>query len=288
MPPSPQPSEPLADPERPGTLLETDEDIRKALQARQLGQPAVRKTAPTPPPQRAEASPYGPTQRPPIALLTVLDDGKSEGEVVRLRSDRFIIGRSEGDFLVPHDTLISARHLEITRHRVGEQYRWVLTDLQSKNGLFIRVSRIALADGAEFLAGKGRYRFEASRGAQPNTVDYLPTDAQRGSTRPHGADAEALTNPALVELADEKVLSRLPLTKAEYWIGRDPVCPICRAGDPFVEPRHVRLLREANGAWQAQNNKSPNGLWYRVPQITVTDTCLFQIGEQRFRLKVGG
>ena len=55
-----------------------------------------------------------------------------------------------------------------------------------------------------------------------------------------------------------------------------------------IKRRHVRLHREASGAWQAQNNKSPNGLWYRMPQITVTNTCLFQIGEQRFRLKVGG
>jgi hypothetical protein len=39
---------------------------------------------------------------------------------------------------------------------------------------------------------------------------------------------------------------------------------------------------------RAQNNKSPNGLWYRVPQIPVNDTCLFQIGEQRLRLKAGG
>jgi len=29
-------------------------------------------------------------------------------------------------------------------------------------------------------------------------------------------------------------------------------------------------------------------LWFKVPQITVEDGCLFQIGEQRFRLKVGG
>jgi hypothetical protein len=84
------------------------------------------------------------------------------------------------------------------------------------------------------------------------------------------------------------VLSRLPLTKAEYWIGSDTACPIFRADDPFVEPRHARLYRDAKGAWHAQNNKSPNGLWVKVPQITVTDSCLFQIGEQRFRLSAGG
>jgi DNA-directed RNA polymerase specialized sigma24 family protein len=54
------------------------------------------------------------------------------------------------------------------------------------------------------------------------------------------------------------------------------------------KPQHVRLYRDANGAWHAQNNKSPNGLWYRVPQIMVNDACLFQIGEQRLRLRAGG
>jgi pSer/pThr/pTyr-binding forkhead associated (FHA) protein len=287
MPPSPQPSETPADPERPGTLLETDEDILKALQAQQPAQPPVKSAAPTPPLLRAQSNPYRPTQRPPIALLTVVDDGKSEGEVVRLRSDRFIIGRSEGDFLIPHDRQISARHIEITRQRVGEKYRWVVTDLQSSNGLFIRVSRTLLSDRTELLIGKGRYRFETAKSNLPETVDNLPTDVPQG-THPLGNEPATALQPALVELSGGKVLSRQPLDKAEYWIGSDPACAICRPGDPFLEPRHVRLYREANGTWHAQNNKTANGLWLKVPQITVADSCSFQIGEQRFRLNAGG
>jgi hypothetical protein len=134
---APQPPEEL----RSGTLMETEEDIRQALLAKQGGAAAAKHSSPA-----AGASPYRPTLRPPVALLTVLDDGKNDGEVLRLRTDRFVIGRSEGDFNIRHDTLISARHLEITRHRAGDQYRWVLTDLQTTNGLFIRCSRIALVD----------------------------------------------------------------------------------------------------------------------------------------------
>ena len=104
-------------------------------------------------------------------LLTVFDDGKSEGEVVRIRAERFVIGRSEGDLRIAHDELISARHVEITRLRVGEAYRWVITDLQTTNGLFVRVSRTVLADKAEFLVGRGRYRLEAPTEVLPNTVD---------------------------------------------------------------------------------------------------------------------
>jgi pSer/pThr/pTyr-binding forkhead associated (FHA) protein len=272
-----------AAPKRSGTLPETDEDIRQALLAKPAGAAAPKPSSPA-----AGANLFRPTLRAPVALLTVLDDGKNDGEVLRLRTDRFVIGRAEGDFLIPHDSLISARHLEINRHRTGEQYRWVITDLKSTNGLFVRCSRIALVDQAEFLVGKGRYRFEPPGGGLPNTLDDPGAEVQRGSTNALGTDVAALLHPALIELLGEKMLSRLPLAKPEYWIGSHPACSICRVGDPFVEPQHVRLRREANGAWHAQNNKSPNGLWLRVPQVTVADSCAFQIGEQRFRLKVGG
>lgn len=288
MPSSPQPP---AGPERPGTLLETDEDIvqyllRSKADVELVGKAAPPAASPAKPP--AGGKPYRPTQRPPIALLTILDDGKGEGEVIRLRADRFVIGRSEGDLLIAHDQQISGRHVEITRQRSGDKYRWVVTDLQSSNGLFIRVSRTILADKAEFLAGMGRYRFEAPCSNLPETVDHLPADAARGSTNPLGVDAATLTQPALVEMIGGKVLSRLPLVKPEYWIGSDPSCSICRSGDPFIAAKHVRLYCEGNGSWHAQNNKTANGLWFKVPQVTVTDGCSFQIGEQRFRLNAGG
>ncbi len=290
MPSSPKPSQPPASLERPGTLLETDEEVLQAL--RNKMDVELVPVSPQPPSSTAKPPPsaksYRPTQRPPIAMLLVLDDGKSEGEVVRIRSDRFVIGRSEGDLLIPHDQQISGRHVEITRQRAGDKYRWVVTDLQSSNGLFVRVSRARLEDKAEFLAGMGRYRFEAPNSNLVETVDALPPDALHGATQQFGLDVATTLQPALLELLGGKVLSRLPLKKSEYWIGSDPTCAICRTGDPFIEPRHIRLYHEANGAWHAQNNKTANGLWLRLPQITVTDSCSFQIGEQRFRLNVGG
>ncbi len=80
--------------------------------------------------------------------------------------------------------------------------------------------------------------------------------------------------------------NRVLLAKAEYWIGTDPACAICRPNDPFCEPRHVRVYRKASGIWHAENNKTQNGLWVRMPQITVESLAQFQIGEQRFQLRV--
>ena len=91
----------------------------------------------------------------------------------------------------------------------------------------------------------------------------------------------------LVELVPGGGGERRPLLGAEYWIGTDPACAIRRADDPFADARHVRLHRDARGGWHAENNKAVNGLWLRVPQIAVDSGCLFQIGEQRFRLQVG-
>ena len=99
--------------------------------------------------------------RPPVAVLTIFDDGKTDGELIRIRDHRFIIGRTEGDLCIPLDGRISSRHLEITHQIVGGLHRWVVTDLQSTHGMFVRVSRTALADKAEFLVGNGRYRFDA-------------------------------------------------------------------------------------------------------------------------------
>ncbi|HVS35255.1 MAG TPA: FHA domain-containing protein [Gemmataceae bacterium] len=221
MPPSPPPQR-LPEPERPGKKPEANQEVRPAVPvAVPIAKPI------TAPPAR----PYCPTKRPSVALLTVLDDGKTGGEVLRLRADRFVIGRAEGDFLVPHDPQISTRHVEISRQRVADKVRWIVTDLQSSNGLFIRVSRTALANKAEFLVGLGRYRFDAPGAAMPETVDAPTSDAPHGETRPFGMDAASLLQPALVELVGGTVLSRLPLAQPEYWIGTDPTCAVCRTMD---------------------------------------------------------
>ena len=103
-----------------------------------------------------------PGRRSPF--LTVFDDGRTDGEVIRLREPRFHIGRTEGDLRIPLDGRMSARHVEITYQNVGGLHRWVVTDLQSTHGLYVRVSRTVLADKAEFLVGNGRYRFDAPAG----------------------------------------------------------------------------------------------------------------------------
>lgn len=256
---------------RESTLIESDDATCL---------PPVAPTIPAAVTRRAE--PYRPTARPSVAILTVLDDGREDGEVVRLRGDRFVIGRSEGDFLVPHDARVSSRHVEIARRPGPAPNRWVVTDLRSTNGVFVRVRRAVLADGAEFLVGGGRYRFESSRVAA-----LAPPPIAADRTLGWGLDAGSLVDrpPALVELIAAEEGSRVFLHDPETWLGTDPSCAIRRPDDPFCEPRHLRFATTPAGEWMAEHNGTHNGLWLRMDRVEVEALILFQIGEQRFRLK---
>jgi pSer/pThr/pTyr-binding forkhead associated (FHA) protein len=224
--------------------------------------------------------------RPPIAVLTVCDDGKLDGEVIRIRDQRFVIGRSEGDLKIPIDGRISSRHIEITLQTVGGQHRWVVTDLQSTHGMFVRVSRTVLAERAEFLVGNGRYRFDSPQALADATVAQVADPAVSGATQGWDGSPSPFRPPAVTELIGNEIGNRILLVKPEYWIGTDPTCSICGPDDPFCELRHVRLFRSPNGSWYAEHNRTQNGLWLRMSQIVVDSVVRFQIGEQRFLLKV--
>jgi len=284
--------------ERLATSTEVTESSRdldaRIIQALAPGEPEI---APKPvtetfqvhAPRPAAARPAIPFRlvvRPPIAMLTVCDDGKNDGEVIRIRSHRFVIGRTEGDLCIPLDGRISARHVEVTLQTVaGRHHRWVVTDLQSTHGLFVRVSRVKLGDSSELIVGGGRYHFEAPRHQEGTTLEDLSQDDRFESTHGFTDPSTRIQAPALTELIGNQIGNRVLLVNPEYWIGSDPSCPICRHDDPFCEPRHVRLYSNPKGIWHAENNKTANGLWVRMPQVVVESHVQFQIGEQRFRLR---
>src|SRR5689334_8946084 len=142
---------------RHATVLESVEEIRslarRAATVREAAPPATirepvppqagvaaRSATPAATATSAPAEPFRPLERPPMALLTVIDDGDDSGETVRIRSSSFVIGRVEGDLVIPHDGGISGRHAEIVRRPEGGQFRWYLRDLQSTNGTFVRAA----------------------------------------------------------------------------------------------------------------------------------------------------
>jgi pSer/pThr/pTyr-binding forkhead associated (FHA) protein len=243
------------------TRLESVEEIRQALQARYA--------AP------ATAAPlFRPVGRPPMAVLCILDDGREDGEWVRLRADRLVIGREDGDVRIPHDTQISARHAELVRRQEQGGGRWYLVDLRSTNGTFVRVVRSPIQDGQELLLGGRRYRFTAA--GAPALAD-LPRGTQ-GWQRAAPGDSTA----ALVELSPTGGERRIPLPATDVVIGRDRAQCHVVLDDPLVCPRHLRLVRDKKGWWHVINLKSVNGVWLRVAEMPLEGACQFQLGEQRF------
>jgi len=250
--------------------------------------PAPPPTAPPPPPAPAaedDALAFRPVRRPPVALLCVLDDGvDDDGEWVRLRADTFVLGRSQVDVIIPHDGLMSGRHAEITRTAEGGRFRWVLTDLGSTNGSFVKVDRALLKPGKEMLLGRTRLRFDAP---VPGGAGEPPPGDARSTV---GWQAVKPTDlyPSLVVLTPKEDGPRFPLTKADLTIGRDPDCEISLPDDPLASRRHARLTRDVQGVWHiAADPASRNGLWVRLTDpLPVSKTCVFLLGEQRFLLKV--
>ncbi len=288
MPPSPGKQPP---PE--STRLESPEEVRQAILAAQAKRPAkappkgphapAAAAAAPPPPPEPETPAERPQQRPPMAMICVLDDGKQDGEWVRLRADRTAFGRADGDVRIPHDVMMSGRHAEITRQSAKEGYRWILTDLGSTNGTYVRVGTTLLRHMSELIVGRVHYRFES--GAAAPAAEEPPRGEQ--TTRAWTAEPIRSLVPSLVEMTPSGTGQRWALSLAEYWIGRDPkACAIARTDDLFLDPRHARLHRDAKGHWHAENNRTVNGLWLRVEEIPLGATCQFRMGEQKFLFRV--
>lgn len=268
----------------PGTILDSFEDISNALKAGRAtpaARPAPALAKPVNTASYDEAiyrSPY----RHTAPRITICDDGSlEEGEIVYVRAERFVIGRAKGDIIIGHDVAMSASHAEITRADIGGKYGWRLRDLGSSNGTFVRCRTVTLRPGMILLLGSRRYRFDlptVASAALDNGDDEQKTRLVTGS------DREAVL-PALVEVAttSESSEMRFPFRSLRLSIGRPGAGNDIELDDLCVAKVHAIVTRDASGDWQLQSQPSLNGLWVKVDAVKLTDGCLFQCGEQRFR-----
>ena len=210
--------------------------------------------------------PFRPVNRPPTLILCALDDGsRDDGEWYRVRKSEFRIGRTEGDPGVPNDIRISndngisGIHLAITLRVDDGRYRYYLADLGSRNGTFVRVSRAALKPDQELLLGARRYRFQTPGAA----------------------------NPKLVEMTARGDGTEFPLMEGDNTLGTDAArCDIAITGDPFVSSTHARIFKDRKNRWVIENLDSLNGIWLRIEEMALDTGGEFQIGEQRFLVRI--
>jgi pSer/pThr/pTyr-binding forkhead associated (FHA) protein len=284
-----QDDEPVSQPRRRvATVLESVDELRAHIAHTSLGgNPLVRAGVPSPNAAGPDDTrPFRPSCRPPMAILTVLDDGEDVGEMIRIRSDLFVIGRVRGDLVIEHDSGISGQHAEISRQMEGSNARWCLKDLQSTNGTFVRVSSSLLKHGQELLIGCRRLMFEGpslDTSAEEKARDERTTTRKwqnLSKTDPAGG------TPTLVEITPLGAGRRHPLKLSEQWLGRDPHQCAIVLDDPMTSPVHAKFSRSERGQWVVTNARSMNGVWARVAEIALDRGGQFQCGEQRFIIKI--
>lgn len=236
--------------------------------------------------------PFRPTRRPSIARLTIFDDGTKDGEIIRLRADEYSIGRTEGSIQICNDPLIDNPHVCIQRECHNKSYRWIITDLDSRTGLWMRVRKIELRNDTEFLLGRGRYRYRDATAELYASMSSLEARLDRGSLLGQSLDTNLngfSSTYSTLELFDvtatptESSIRKIFLIDDEYWIGRDSSCVMRSSSDTFLMAKHARVFHEST-KWFAESLPGPNGMWIRTRRIVVENASSFQIGEQRFRL----
>ena len=268
------------------TALETAEELQRLAKSPEEHSGPMPTLGNLPPVQGSEPIPFRPVVRPPQAVLCILDDDQKEGELVRMRGSRLLIGRSEGDVVIPHDDAISGQHAEILRSLENGQYKWHLRDLGSTNGTFVRCQTARLKQNQELLIGCQRYQFRLPATASLPAAPAADEKSTRGWQAVSREAVSALA-PLLVHLDGPHDGRSFPLTSNEHWIGRDPrQTSVTLDQDSMVSPRHARIFKAEKDEWKIEDARSANGIWIRVEKALAGKKFEFQLGEQRFVLKL--
>ena len=237
---------------------------------------------------------FRPVYRPPTLLLCSLFDGsRDEGQWYEIRTAEFRIGRTIGDLDSPNDIQISndagisGQHAAIQLRVEGGRYRFYLRDLESRNGTFVRVSQAVLKLDHELLIGARRYSFHpGSAGASVADSNIDTPKATQGWQALSASNVTELM-PKLVEVTPQGPDKVFPLAEGANILGTDEsICDITITGDPFVSSRHARIRKDKKNRWVIENLNSLNGVWMRIDHMPLDTGGEFQIGEQRFKVRI--
>lgn len=224
---------------------------------------------------------FRPSLRPPVPVLTLLDDGAHEsGEDIRLRTEVFAMGRTAGDLRLPHDPSVSSAHAEIRRTPWHGGYQWTLHDVGSLNGTFARCTRAILHDAAVVILGSRRFRVR-------NPLRPLVAAHAAGETNPlHNAHIPAVVFATLEELSGKPDPLQVPLRSDRVTLGRTGGGADVELDDPLLAYHHATLDRQRDGSWLITAEHTRNGVWVSTLAVTLTSQCHFRLGEQLFRFVI--
>lgn len=224
---------------------------------------------------------YRPTLRPPVPVLTVLDDGSREhGEELRIRTEGFSIGRTTGTLVLPNDPSISGSHAEIRRVPWKGGYQWHLHDVGSINGTFVRSSRSVFHESTVVIIGARRFRLRNPLRPAAQPVSSSDTNLLDAVEMPE------TVWPVLIEASGKPGALQLPLRSDSATIGRVDGGADIELDDPLVADQHATLKRQRDGSWLLEADYTRNGVWVSINSIMLTSNCFFRLGEQQFRFVI--
>ena len=215
--------------------------------------------------------------RPCLAMLA--PDG-SVARFILLESERVDIGRLVGEVVLPDDVYLSERHARFTHRTVGATAVTSVRDLDSLNGVYLRVRELAeLRDGDWLLAGLELLKFEQvapdSCAGQPIQVSGCSLFGSAIS--PRYARLSEMTSDGMPR-------SVFVIGRDETILGRE-VGDIVFTDDPFMSRRHAALTRNpATGVFTLKDLDSSNGTFLRVRgKVELKAGDHLRIGQQLFR-----
>lgn len=211
----------------------------------------------------------------PARLVTILKDG-SDGSAFMLSQKQCDIGRTEGDLVFADDPYLSARHARL----IAKGDRWVLRDLGSVNGVFVRLREdVELVDGDVVLIGQQVLRFEVLE--EP--------ELSLGPAMQHGVmvfgTPEAPRFGRLVQYTTEGVgRDVFYLYRDETILGRENG-DIVFTDDPFLSRKHASIAMDrATKRFTLRDHGSSNGTALRVRGETeLRHGMHFRVGRHLFR-----
>jgi len=208
-------------------------------------------------------------------IVSIRKDG-TDGPVYPLAGEQTDFGRSEGDVQLDDDPYLSPRHFRVLR-RGGD---WFLRDLQSANGVYVRLRGPQdLDSGAMLLIGQQVLRFELLE------EDELPLGPARSGGCLVFGTPEVPAFARLVQYTTEGVGRDVHyLYRDETVLGRE-TGDIVFTDDPFLSRRHavVRFDR-AQKRTVLEDLGSSNGTCARLRgeyALSVGDH--FRVGRHLFR-----
>ncbi|WP_068141347.1 FHA domain-containing protein [Roseimaritima ulvae] len=239
--------------------------------------------------KRDRAVSYRPVLRPPMAILSIFDDDMQTADVVRLRGPEFVIGRSSGDFVVPHELLMSGEHAKISRRLENDYHSWYLTDLGSTNGTYLRLKTSKLPHNREFIIGAFRYRFNAAPQGSGRAASQ-PEQAVEQSNKTLGwqkvnPDENFQAKQSIIRITPQGETREFKFNGTDQIIGCEKDCDIFIGDDETVSSKHARIYMDEHRRWHILDLDSLNGTWLSIKEKKIDMRAHFQIGEQRFCIR---